>query len=130
VEIETVKPEIVKTRFGAISLRAPDGGTVRYDHDIVIGLDGRVRKRKKKLSKKVYGTSHTLSQAEAENVYEEGAEALIIGTGQFGRVGLADEAADYFKARKVRVTLAPTADAMALWNEHEGRAIGLFHITC
>ena len=37
------------------------------DHDIVIRLNGKIKKRKKKLSKQQYGTSHTVSLAEAEN---------------------------------------------------------------
>jgi hypothetical protein len=35
------------------------------DHDGVICLSGKVKKRKKKLSKEQYGTSHTVSLAEA-----------------------------------------------------------------
>jgi hypothetical protein len=51
---------------------------------VLIRLSGKVKKRKKKLSKQVYGTSHTLSVAEAEHVYEKGCKKLIVGTGQYG----------------------------------------------
>jgi hypothetical protein len=125
-----MKPKIVKTSFGSITVKEPDGGKVEYDHDILIDAEGQVHKRKKKLSRKVYGTSHTISQAEAEYVYEAGAETLIIGTGQYGRVELSDEAAAFFAEHGVDVKLEPTREAIALWNEHQGRAIGLFHITC
>ncbi len=58
-----MKPEIRETHFGSIT-----AGAEVFDHDILIRLDGSVTKRKKKLSKAVYGTSHTISLAEAEYV--------------------------------------------------------------
>lgn len=125
-----MEPKIVKTRFGSITIQEPDGSRVEYGHDILIDAEGEVHKRRKKLSKKVYGTSHTISRAEAEYVYGGGAETLIIGAGQYGRVELSDEAAAFFAERGVDVKVEPTPDAIELWNEYEGRAIGLFHITC
>ena len=49
--------EIEGTKFGSITI---DRKT--YEHDVVIRLSGEVIKRKKKLSKKYYGTSHVLSK--------------------------------------------------------------------
>ena len=125
-----MKPRIVKTDFGSITLERPGGGKVVYEHDITIDGAGEVHKRKKKLSKEVYGTSHTISRAEAEHVYELGAETLIIGTGQYGLVTLSEEAEAFLAAQGVGVRMAPTPEAIGVWNAHEGRAIGLFHITC
>ncbi len=124
-----MKPRIIKTRFGGISFQ-DDGEKVDYSHDTLIRLDGKVRERRKKLSKQIYGTSHTLSLAEAEYIYEEGAEMLLIGTGQFGLVELSDEAAGYFRAKAVEVQLQPTPKAIETWNELSGKVIGLFHVTC
>jgi hypothetical protein len=70
-----------------------------------------VEKRRKKLSKAVYGTSHIVSLDEAKYIYEEGAERVILGTGQQGMVKLSTE-------------------AIQAWNEAEGAVIGLFHVTC
>lgn len=120
-----MKPHIDSTKFGSIQIA---GKT--YDHDVLIGLDGKIRKRKKKLSKKIYGTSHNLSRDEAEYVYEEGAERLIIGTGQYGRVKISDEAREFFQAHDIEVELAPTPEALRRWNDAEGRVIALFHTTC
>ncbi len=120
-----MKPHIDGTKFGAITV----GGKV-YDHDILIGLDGEVRKRRKSLSKEIFGTSHTLSEQEAEYVFAEGAETLVIGTGQFGRVSLSDDARTFFERRGVRVILEATPTALETWNEMEGRVIALFHTTC
>ena len=71
--------EIEGTKFGSITI---DRKT--YEHDVVIRLSGEVVKRKKKLSKKYYGTSHVLSKDEAKFVFEEGCEQFIIGSGQIG----------------------------------------------
>jgi hypothetical protein len=120
-----MKPKIDGTEFGAITI---DGAAI--EHDVLIRLSGEVRKRKKKLSKKVYGTSHTVSLAEAEFIFEEGMEQLIIGTGQNGMVTLSGEAADYFKKRKVQVDLSPTPEAIEHWNKAKGATAGLFHVTC
>ena len=68
--------EIENTTFGTITM---DGKT--YEHDVVVGLSGEVVKRKKKLSKKCYGTSHILSKDEAKFVFEKGCEQLIVGSG-------------------------------------------------
>jgi hypothetical protein len=71
--------EIEGTTFGTITI---DGQT--YEHDVIIRLSGEVVKRKKKLSKKYYGTSHVLSKDEAKFVFERGCEQLILGSGQMG----------------------------------------------
>jgi hypothetical protein len=47
-----MNPHINGTKFGSITV---DGET--YDHDIVIRLSGKVKKRKKKLSKQQNDTS-------------------------------------------------------------------------
>ena len=78
-----MKPQIDDTKFGSITV---DGKKIR--HDVVIRLNGDVEKRKKKLSKALYGTSHVISLDEAKHVYQDGAERLIIGSGQSGLVKL------------------------------------------
>ena len=120
-----MKPEINSTSFGSITVNREV-----YDYDIIITLAGEVRKRKKKLSKAVYGTSHTISKDEAKYVYEDGVEALIIGSGQYGAVELSEEAADYFKKKNCCVIILPTPKAIKEWNLSKGKVIGLFHITC
>ena len=120
-----MKPKIDKTKFGSITVNGE-----KHADDILIRLDGTVEKRKKKLSKEVFGTSHTISLAEAEYVYEKGAEGLIIGSGQSDMVKLSDEAKEFFKQKKCQVELYPTPEAIEAWNKVKGPIIGLFHITC
>jgi hypothetical protein len=54
------KMAIDNTQFGSITV---DGKT--YDHDVIIRLSGDIEKRKKKLPKEKYGTSHIISKDEA-----------------------------------------------------------------
>jgi len=62
-----MQPRIDRTQFGSVTI---DGKV--YEHDVLIRLSGQIKKRKKKLSKAVYGTSHTISLAEAKHLYQQG----------------------------------------------------------
>jgi hypothetical protein len=117
--------KIEKTDFGSITV---DGET--YEHDIVITSEGKVKKRKKKLSKSIYGTSHIVSLDEAKHVYEKEVKRLIIGTGQYDNVRLSEEADVYFKKKGCKVVLAATPEAIKRFNKEEKSKIGLFHVTC
>jgi hypothetical protein len=94
--------EIEGTTFGTITI---DGKT--YEHDVIIRLSGEVVKRKKKLSKKDYGTSHVLSKDEAKFVFESGCEQLILGSGQMGNVHLSPEARRISRKRAARLCCNP-----------------------
>src|SRR5205809_5614028 len=118
-----MKPSIDQTTFGSMTIE----GSV-FEHDVLIRLSGQVKKRKKKLSKAIYGTSHILSLDEAKYVYRQGIERLLIGTGQYDNVRLSDEAADYFKRKHCPVDLEPTPTAIQTWNEAKGDIVGLFHV--
>lgn len=120
-----MKPKIDDTRFGSITI----AGEV-YAHDVLIRLDGRVKKRKKKLSKAIYGTSHRVSLEEAKHIFENGAKRLIVGTGQNGLLELSEEAAEYFRRKGCSVELLPTPRAVAAWNSAKGAVMGMFHVTC
>ena len=120
-----MKPKIDETTFGSITIEGK-----AFEYDVLIRLNGEIEKRKKKLSKAMYGTSHVLSLDEAKYVYEKGTKRLIIGSGQDGNVELSNEAADYFEHKHCQVDLSPTPRAIGTWNKAEGDVIGLFHVTC
>jgi hypothetical protein len=120
-----MEPRIDETQFGSVTL---DGKV--FEHDVLIRLGGKVEKRKKKLSKAVHGTSHTISLAEARHVYQKGVVRLLIGAGQQGRVSLSEEAAAHFKRHRCQVELLPTPEMIPVWNQAEGAVIGLVHVTC
>jgi hypothetical protein len=118
-------PKIDSTIFGSITINGQ-----KYSHDVLVRLDGTIKKRKKKLSKKVYGTSHKLSLAEAEHIYEDGVEKIIFGTGQFDRAHLSEQAEKFFGNLGVELILSSTPRAINEWNETFGNVVGLFHVTC
>jgi hypothetical protein len=120
-----MRPHLEATGFGWITI---DGQ--RYEHDVLIRLGGAVKKRKKKLSKDVYGTSHVVSLDEAKHVYEKGADVFVLGSGQHGCVSLSDEAAAFLEEKGCEVRLRSTPEALALWNAAPKRAVGLLHVTC
>jgi hypothetical protein len=113
------------TEFGSITI---SGKT--YDHDVVIRLAEKVVKRKKKLSKRIYGTSHTVSEEEARFVFEKGCQELIFGTGQYGSASLSPEAAAFLEKKGCRVIAEPTPDAIRTFNRRQKPKVGLFHVTC
>ncbi|MGB6647709.1 MAG: MTH938/NDUFAF3 family protein [Bacteroidota bacterium] len=113
------------TEFGTITI---DG--VVYEHDVVIRLSGEVLKRKKKLSKREYGTSHIVSKQEIKFILEEGSARIVVGTGQYDSLRLSDGAGKYLAKRKCTVIACPTSEAIRVFNESEPGTIGLFHVTC
>ncbi len=120
-----MKPFIQHTSFGSITI---DNQT--YDYDVLIHSNGKIEKRKKKLSKRVYATSHTLSLDEAEYIYEDGLQKIIIGCGQYGALDLSHEAKDFFKQNDVSLILADTLHAIREYNNTAEPCVGLFHVTC
>ena len=116
---------IDSTIFGAITI---DGKT--YEHDVVVRLSGEVVQRKKKLSKKLYGTSHVLSEDEAKFLFEKSCDQIIIGSGQMGNVHLSPEAEAYFERKGCEVLLKQTPEAIQVFNRSRAKRIGLFHVTC
>lgn len=113
------------TEFGSITV---DGKT--YEHDVIIRLSGKVEKRRKRLSKEKYGTSHIISKAEAKFVFEDGCDLLIVGAGQDGNVRLSPEASEYFDKKHCRVLTQPTPEALQAFNQSRDRKIALMHVTC
>lgn len=120
-----MKTTIDATSFGSITINGE-----QFSHDVMILLSGKVKKRKKKLSKQVYGTSHTMSVEEATHIYEDGCKTLIIGTGQYGVLELSKEAATFFEKQGCHVILQNTPQAIKVFNTTTGKKIGVFHVTC
>ena len=116
---------IDSTEFGAITI---DGKA--YDHDVIIRLSGKVEKRRKRLSKDVYGTSHVVSEAEAKFVFEKGCDLLVVGAGQQGNVRLSPEASEFLDKKGCRVLVQPTPEAIHSFNRAREKTIGLMHVTC
>ena len=120
-----MRPKIDDNWFGSITVEGK-----RYEYDIIIRLSGKVRKRRKTLSKAVYGTSHTISLPEIKELFRKKAKRLIIGTGHEDQVRLSPEAAAFLEQKGCTADLWPTPEAIRQWNDAEGEILGLFHVTC
>lgn len=120
-----MRPKIDDCWFGNITIEGK-----RYEHDIIIRLSGKVRKRNKQLSKAVHGTAHILSLIEIRELHRNKAERIIIGTGHEDQLRLAPEAADFLQEQDCAVELCSTPEAIKRWNAAEGKVLALFHITC
>ena len=113
------------TEFGSITI---EGKT--YDHDVIVRLSGKVEKRRKRLSKAQYGTSHVISKAEARFVFEKGCDLLIVGAGQEGNVRMSPEASAYLDKKHCRVVMQRTPEAILTFNRSREKKIALMHVTC
>ena len=120
-----MRPKIDDCWFGNITIEGK-----RYEHDIIIRLSGKVRKRNKQLSKAVHGTAHTVSLLEIRELYRKKAERIIIGAGHENQMQLSPEAAEFLRQHGCRADLYPTPEAVQQWNAAEGKVLGLFHLTC
>ena len=107
-----MKPYIDSTQFGSITIEG-----MEYSHDIVVRLNGDIKKRKKKLSKAVFGTSHIVSRDEAKHILDHGAKLLIVGTGPAG-LCLAAQLAQFPEIDSMIVELSPC-------NIEKGKADGV-----
>jgi len=103
--------------------------TAKRSH-VIVRLSRKIEKRKKKLSKKIFDTSHIVSLDEAQFVYEKGADLLILGTGQYGNLRLSPEAAEFFQDKACKVLAQPTPEAIGAFNQAKKHKMGLFHVTC
>jgi hypothetical protein len=118
-------PTITGTQFGAITL-----GKETYDKDIYIRADGTVQKRKKKLAKQAYGTSHKIGPDELKKLCKGGPEIVFIGTGQQGLAELTEEGRRYLEKHGIDYAAMPTPDVIASYNKCRQPKAALIHITC
>jgi hypothetical protein len=111
--------------FGAVEI---DG--VVYEHDVVVGPSGEVRRRKKgpsKPRKPEFG--HTPLTPDEKLPWS--VATLIIGTGASGRLPVTDELYTAAAERGVTVVARPTAEACALLSAADpGSTAAVLHVTC
>lgn len=118
-------PQITGTRFGEITV-----GGQTYEHDVYVLADGRVKKRKKKLAKRAYGTSHKIGPDELAKVCEGDPQAVFLGTGQYGVAELTDDGERFLRDRDVAWRAMPTPQAIRAYNDCSAAKAALLHVTC
>lgn len=115
----------MKTGFGWIEIV----GT-RYGHDVVIHADGRVSKRKKKVSNAFKGEyGHTpLSEDELGFLAEEEPETVLVGTGQYGDLPLTPGAKNLIA--RYGGMAKPTPEILPFIKTEKRRFVAIIHVTC
>lgn len=102
-----------------------------FERDVVIGTDGRVQKRQKKLSRKEHGTAHSVCAAELKAVLKgQAPELLLVGTGASGGLSLGEDAVAWLDKKGMAYRAVPTPDVVVAFNDFDGTAAALIHVTC
>jgi hypothetical protein len=76
---------------------------------------------------------HKLTIFDIEKVLKDKPEAVVIGTGQDGKMRIMPEVLDYVKKNNIDFIATDTAKAITEYNKLEKekiRVIGCFHLTC
>jgi hypothetical protein len=114
-------------RFEAFSFGSIRIDGVTYEHDVVVDR-GRVRKRKKKLSKQFRDAfGHTPLSVEEEIPWD--CRHLVIGTGT-GALPVMDQVKLEAERRKVKLSILPTAKAILELKQHPRGINAILHVTC
>ena len=124
-EGETSLPVIQSTRFGEVTI-----GDKTYTKDLYIYPDGTIKKRKKKLAKELYGTSHQLGPKELKKLCKKKPEIIIVGSGQQGALSLTKKGEAFLKKEGVKYKVLSTPDAVRSYNKEKRRKALLIHVTC
>jgi len=117
--------KIDELTFGSIVIESK-----KYSRDILIFVDGTVRKRKGGFL--MFGR-HETKRRELEQLSHGQPEVVIVGTGTDGAAHIAAEAESWAKANSVSLLVQPSCDAIAKLNElteQKKKVAGLIHITC
>jgi len=120
-----VYPEIGGVSFGQVTV-----GGEAYDRDVYIRVNGKVKKRRKGVAKRRYGTSHRIGPEELEKVCKGAPEVVFIGTGHSGQAELTSEGETFLSQRSIACEAMPTAQAAEAYNRCERRKAALIHVTC
>jgi hypothetical protein len=115
----------MKSEFGWIEI-----DKTRYDHDVIIHIDGSVTRRLKKKSKDLKNTyGHTpLSENELEFLKSEQPEKVYIGTGQYGDLPLTPGAERVLN--RFETIARPTPEILVMLEKEQRPYSAIIHVTC
>lgn len=113
------------TSFGEVTI---DG--VSYGDVLVVG--DRILPRNKGTLRRVFGTSHAVSDEEVKKLLEGDPDVVIIGTGQSGVLRVEKAVEEKIKTAGVELIVLETPQAIRKFNEiSRNRKINaLIHTTC
>ena len=76
---------------------------------------------------------HNLQIEDLDDILNAKPDMLIIGTGYYGRMQVADETKQYLEERGIKIVQAKTADAVTEFNQMQkqyARIVAALHLTC
>ncbi len=114
------------TSFGEVTI---EGKT--YDHDIVI-FPNKIIRRKKWITKEKHGTSHMFTKNEMEKYLDQtdrSIKKVIVGTGQYGKLGLLPETKSYLQEKDIDFDEKKTEDLVGK-NIDQDSTLLILHVTC
>ena len=121
---------IEETSFGSVTI---DG--VIYDHDVVI-LPDEIIRRKKEITKNKHGTSHKFTKEEMKfylnRVDISDINLVIVGTGQYGKLGLKPETKKLLEENDIEYEQVKTPELIKQYKNSDSRknSITIIHVTC
>ncbi len=121
-------PGEVEMKFGHFSFGSIEIDDTTYEHDLIIDR-GEIRKRKKKPSKQFQDQfGHTPLSVEEDIAWK--CQALIIGTGAYGRLPVMEEVKREARRRHVELLVLPTAEAIERLGQDPEDTNAILHVTC
>ena len=115
----------MKGSFGSVELFGR-----KYEKDIIVHVDGKITKRKKKKSKEfkpIYG--HTpLSENELGFLSEEKPKVVYVGIGYDSALPITEEAQKILE--EYELVVVPTPEIIEKIEREKRRAVAIIHVTC
>jgi glucokinase len=123
-QVQTVTyPEITEIAPGSVVIGGREYGT-----DIYVRANGKVKKRKRAVIKREYGTPHVIGQKELKKVCKGRPATLIVGTGFEGIASLDEDAERYLQELGIAFKLLHTPNAVAEYNRTDGPKALILHV--
>ena len=118
----------MNTRFKDFSFGSIRIDGITYEHDVVIDR-GKIRKRKKNVSKKFRDEfGHTPLCAEEKIPWK--CRRLVVGTGAYGRLPVMKQVKLEAERRKIELLVLPTAKAIEALEKDARQTNAILHVTC
>ncbi len=73
---------------------------------------------------------HRLITADLDEIFDSDIDKLVIGTGAYGLMKVDEETKDSLKKKGIEFFVAPTREAVNIYNKLEGKKAACFHLTC
>jgi hypothetical protein len=112
------------TSFGQIMI-----GRHTYETDVYILVNGEIKKRKKKLAKEIYGTSHKIGACELKKICKGRPKKVFIGTGQSGEAELTQDGQEYLHEHAIDLCVQTTPQVVEEYNKYRELKAALIHVT-